>query len=90
MYKKIDDLSENMKRPFVLSIFGLKYKEIAKKLGLPMGTTKSRLYFARKKLQNDLERISSLEKELSQKKGCMSGCLGMAAAITGIIVLILL
>lgn len=36
------------------------------------------------------ERISSLEKELSQKQGCMPGCLSMAAAITGIIVLILL
>lgn len=36
------------------------------------------------------ERISSLEKELSQKKGCMPGCLGMVAAITGIIILIFL
>ena len=36
------------------------------------------------------EWISSLEKELAQKKGCMPGCLSMAATITGIIVLILL
>lgn len=36
------------------------------------------------------EKISSLEKELSQKKGCMPGCLGMVAAITGIVILILL
>lgn len=33
------------------------------------------------------ERNSSLERELSQRKGCMPGCLGVAA-ITGIIILI--
>ncbi|NLA61645.1 MAG: RNA polymerase sigma factor, partial [Bacteroidales bacterium] len=32
-----------------------KYKEIAHHLGLPIGTVKSRIYFARKRLQNMLK-----------------------------------
>lgn len=41
-------------------------------------------------IAQQIERISSLERELSQKKGCMPGCLGIAAAIAGIIILIFL
>jgi len=31
---------------------GFKYKEIAEKLGIPIGTVKSRIFLARKKLMN--------------------------------------
>ena len=58
MYKVINDLPDNMKKPFILSVFGLKYKEIAEKLDLPIGTIKSRLHFAKKKLQVDLKEFS--------------------------------
>lgn len=58
MYKMINNLPEKMKKPFVLSVIGLKYTEIAERLRLPMGTIKSRLHFARKKLQDDLREFS--------------------------------
>ena len=34
---------------------GYKYSEIAEKMGLPLGTVKSRIFFARKRLQNLLK-----------------------------------
>ena len=35
---------------FQLFLSGFKYKEIADKLSLPLGTVKSRIFFTRKKL----------------------------------------
>lgn len=35
-------------------IAGYKYGEIAEKMGLPLGTVKSRIFFARKRLQSIL------------------------------------
>lgn len=58
MYKKINKLPEDTKKPFMMFVAGLKYKEIAEKLDLPIGTIKSRLHFARKKLQKDLKDFS--------------------------------
>lgn len=34
---------------------GYKYAEIAEYMHLPLGTVKSRIYFARKRLQNELK-----------------------------------
>lgn len=36
-------------------VSGFKYREIADKLGLPLGTVKSRIYFTRQKLQEELK-----------------------------------
>lgn len=47
----IDDLPENLKRPFLMSYQGFKYDEIAKELEAPLGTIKSRIFFARKTLK---------------------------------------
>lgn len=49
--KIIERLEDELKIPFQMHVFGFKYKEIAEKLGLPIGTVKSRISFARKKLQ---------------------------------------
>ena len=49
--RTIEYLDTDLKTPFQMHVFGYKYKEIAEKLNLPIGTVKSRISFARKKLQ---------------------------------------
>ncbi|MDH6341975.1 RNA polymerase sigma factor (sigma-70 family) [Parabacteroides sp. PFB2-12] len=49
--KAIDALEEDLRIPFSLYLSGFKYHEIAEKLALPLGTIKSRIYFARQELQ---------------------------------------
>jgi RNA polymerase sigma-70 factor (ECF subfamily) len=48
--KLIDNLGDDFRIPFTMHTQGYKYHEIADKLSLKMGTVKSRIYFARKKL----------------------------------------
>ncbi len=50
IYKKIDMLEDEFRQPFQLFLSGFKYKEIADRLALPLGTVKSRIFFTRKKL----------------------------------------
>ena len=42
LYRVIHSIPEEMKVPFQMFVAGFKYREIAEKLGLPMGTVKSR------------------------------------------------
>ncbi|MDE7402373.1 MAG: RNA polymerase sigma factor [Muribaculaceae bacterium] len=51
----INGFSDEYKQPFNLYIAGYKYSEIADKMGLPLGTVKSRIFFARKRLQTMLK-----------------------------------
>ncbi len=51
---KIEALEEEFRIPFNMHREGYKYKEIAKKLGLKIGTVKSRIFFTRKKLMEVL------------------------------------
>jgi RNA polymerase sigma factor (sigma-70 family) len=46
----IDSLSNEFRIPFRMHIEGYKYKEIADKLKLKIGTVKSRIFFTRQKL----------------------------------------
>ena len=48
----IEGLDESIKSPFIMHYLGYKYQEIADKLSLPLGTVKSRIFFARKALQD--------------------------------------
>ena len=47
----VDTLPEDFRKPFMMAYEGFKYEEIAEELGSPLGTIKSRIFFARKKLQ---------------------------------------
>jgi len=48
--KAIESLSDEFRIPFKMHIQGYKYHEIADKLGLKLGTIKSRIFFTRQKL----------------------------------------
>ncbi len=47
----INSFSDDYRIPFSMHVAGYKYNEIAQKMNLPLGTVKSRIFFARKKLQ---------------------------------------
>ena len=48
--KAIDSLNDEFRIPFRMHVEGYKYHEIADKLGLKIGTVKSRIFFTRQKL----------------------------------------
>ncbi len=50
----IDRLDNEFRLPFKMHHEGYKYKEIAEELDLKIGTVKSRIFFSRKKLMQDL------------------------------------
>jgi RNA polymerase sigma-70 factor (ECF subfamily) len=52
---EINSFPNEYKVPFTMYIAGYKYSEIADKMGLPLGTVKSRIFFARKRLQSTLK-----------------------------------
>lgn len=47
----IERLDDSIRIPFLMHYQGFKYQEIADELGLPLGTVKSRIFFARKELK---------------------------------------
>lgn len=49
--KAINGFTDEYKVPFTMYLAGYKYNEIADKMDLPLGTVKSRIFFARKRLQ---------------------------------------
>jgi len=49
--KAIASFSNEYRIPFSMHVSGYKYNEIAEKMNLPLGTVKSRIFFARKQLQ---------------------------------------
>ena len=51
----IDNLEDEFRLPFKMHTEGYKYKEIAQKLDLKIGTVKSRIFFTRKKLIDALK-----------------------------------
>ncbi len=51
LMKMVDVLPDDFRKPFMMAYQGFKYDEIAEELDSPLGTIKSRIFFARKKLQ---------------------------------------
>lgn len=58
LHRAIHNIPDDMKIPFQMFVAGFKYREIAEKLGLPIGTVKSRLFFIRKRLKEELKDFS--------------------------------
>lgn len=52
LMKMVSALPDDFRVPFWMAYEGYKYDEIAEELGAPLGTIKSRIFFARKKLQH--------------------------------------
>ena len=55
IHRVIDSFTDDYRVPFSMHLSGYKYAEIAEKTGLPLGTVKSRIYFARQRLQAELK-----------------------------------
>ena len=55
MRRVVNALPKEYRVPFAMHVAGFKYREIADKLNLPLGTVKSRIFFARQELQKVLK-----------------------------------
>jgi len=60
LLKMVATLPEEFKRPFWMAYKGYKYDEIAEELEAPLGTIKSRIFFARRKLRNMYEHANAI------------------------------
>jgi RNA polymerase sigma-70 factor (ECF subfamily) len=55
--ERILSKKEDQRKPFEMFLDGYKYQEIANAMGISIGTVKSRIFFTRKKLMDDLHDI---------------------------------
>lgn len=55
--KVINTLEDWVRIPFLMHYQGFKYEEIADELEVPLGTIKSRIFFARQKLQTQMRKL---------------------------------
>ena len=53
----MNGVSNDFTEPFMMYYKGFKYQEIAEQLSLPLGTVKSRIFFARKEIQARLKAL---------------------------------
>ena len=58
--KAINGLNDDLKVPFSMFLSGYKYNEIAEKLNVPLGTVRSRIFFARQELQKRLKDFQNM------------------------------
>lgn len=56
----IDKLPDDLRITFEMNTLGYKYHEIAEKLGIPIGTVKTRIFVARRKLRGYLKEYQGL------------------------------
>jgi len=52
--RAINGFNREFRQPFAMHVAGFKYESIAEEMNLPLGTVKSRIFFARKRLQQVL------------------------------------
>tara|TARA_B110000971_G_scaffold218556_1_gene257643 strand:+ start:885 stop:1388 length:504 start_codon:yes stop_codon:yes gene_type:complete len=56
----IDKLPDDLRITFEMNTLGFKYHEIADKIGIPIGTVKTRIFVARRKLRSYLTEYAGL------------------------------
>lgn len=61
----VESLDDSLKIPFLRYFHGYKYQEIADELKLPLGTVKSRIFFARKALKSMISKHYRMYDELA-------------------------
>jgi RNA polymerase sigma-70 factor (ECF subfamily) len=59
--KRVDLLDSEQRIPFEMHTQGYKYKEIAESLAISIGTVKSRIFFGRKKLMENLQGMNTAQ-----------------------------
>ena len=59
--RMVDSLDASLRVPFLMHFDGYKYQEIADELDLPLGTVKSRIFFARKELKDQIGKYYNKE-----------------------------
>ena len=57
--KAIKRLEPEQRKPFEMHVAGYKYKEIADHMDISIGTVKSRIFFTRKKLMDELKEFNN-------------------------------
>ena len=57
MHRVVNALPKEYKVPFSMHVSGFKYREIAEKLGLPLGTVKSRISRGRNQLKQEILKL---------------------------------
>ena len=55
IHRIVNALPDDARSIFIMHVSGFKYREIARKKNLPIGTVKSRLFFIRQQLQEELK-----------------------------------
>ena len=61
----VDSLPISLKKPFTMNFKGFKYHEISELLNIPIGTVKSRVFRAKKLLQEKYRQISHKHEDLT-------------------------
>ena len=59
LIKGVKKLDDEQRIPFEMHVTGYKYKEIAEQMNLSIGTVKSRIFFARKRLMESLKEFNN-------------------------------
>ena len=57
----LDAIGESYSEPFMMFYQGFQYDEIAEKMEIPIGTVKSRIFFARRKMKEGIEKLYGVE-----------------------------
>jgi len=57
LHRLVETLGSNLSKPLLMHFEGYRYEEIGDELDIPVGTVKSRIFFARKKLKGHVKEL---------------------------------